>query len=126
MNAKKANLRVVIEHLINGMKASSDHDWVEGARQGDAAAIAELHHRYWRAARATAYGVTADLDLAEDAACEAFYAAIESLTDLKDPRGCRRLRDVAEQIMKGTRLMDPQRKQILQQLRGATEEGIIS
>ncbi|MHC4156047.1 MAG: RNA polymerase sigma factor [Planctomycetota bacterium] len=120
MNAKKANLRVVIEHLVDGMNESSEQGWVERAKQGDAAAIAELYRRYWRAARATAYGVTADLDLAEDAACEAFYAAIESLTDLK------RLRDVAEQIMKGTRLMDLQRKQILQQLRGATEEGIIS
>jgi RNA polymerase sigma factor (sigma-70 family) len=66
------------------MKEKTEQDWVERAGQGEAAAIAELYRRYWRAARATAYGVTADLDLAEDAACEAFYAAIGGLQDLRD------------------------------------------
>jgi RNA polymerase sigma factor (sigma-70 family) len=206
------------------MNESSQQDWVERAKQGDAAAIAELYRRYWRAARATAYGVTADLDMAEDAACEAFYAALERLADLKDPQrfgpwlrtivmrtagrlkkakpkengvelhtlpdgqslppgadleqreltamvheavrnlsetlreamslfyfegysvedaarfldvpvgtlkrrlheGRRQLRDVAEQIMKGTRPMNPQREQILRQLRDAASEGIDS
>jgi len=32
----------------------------------------------------TAYGVTGDLSLAEDAASEAFYAALDSLQDLRD------------------------------------------
>ncbi|MHC4060338.1 MAG: RNA polymerase sigma factor [Planctomycetota bacterium] len=67
------------------MKERTEQDWVEMARQGDAAAIAELYRRYWRAARATAYGVTGDLGLAEDAACEAFYAALDGLQDLRDP-----------------------------------------
>jgi RNA polymerase sigma factor (sigma-70 family) len=224
INAKKANPRAVIEHLIDGMNESSEQDWVERAKQGDAAAVAELYRRYWRAARATAYGVTADLDLAEDAACEAFYAALDNLADLRDPQrfgpwlrtivmrtagrlkkakpkengvelhtlpdaqsappgadleqreltalvhqavrnlsenlreamslfyfegysakdaarfldvpvgtlkrrlheGRRRLRDAAEQIIKGTRPTDPKREQILQQLRDAMNEGIDS
>ena len=57
---------------------------VERAGQCDAAAIAELYKHYWRAARAAAYGITADINLAEDAASEAFYAALGSLQDLKD------------------------------------------
>lgn len=206
------------------MNDHSEQDLVERAKEGDAAAIAELYRRYWRAARATAYGVTADLDLAEDAASEAFYAALDNLADLKDPQrfgpwlraivvrtaghlkaarinehggephtlpdeqcpppdagleqreltamvyeavrnlsetlreamslfyfegysvkdaagfldvpvgtlkrrlhqGRRRLRDAAEQIMKGTRPADPQREQILHQLRDAMDEGIHS
>jgi len=66
------------------MKASTEQDWVERAKKGELAAIAELYRRYWRAARATAYGVTADLVLAEDTASEAFYAAIDGLRDLRD------------------------------------------
>ena len=206
------------------MNHSSEQDWVERAKQGDGGAIAELYRRYWRAARATAYGVTADLELAEDAANEAFYAALDNLADLRDPQrfgpwlrtivartasrlkatklkehggelhtlpdgqsappgadleqreltalvheavrklsetlrepmslfyfegysvkhaarflhvpigtlkrrlheGRRRLRDAAEQIMKGTRPTDPKREQILNRLRDAMEEGIHS
>jgi len=66
------------------MKENTEQDWVERAKQREPAAIAELYRRYWRAARATAYGVMGDLELAEDAASEAFYAAIDSLQDLKD------------------------------------------
>jgi RNA polymerase sigma factor (sigma-70 family) len=66
------------------MEQNSEQDWVQRAKQGEPAAIAELFRLYWRAARAAAYGVTADFALAEDAASEAFYAAIESLPDLKD------------------------------------------
>jgi len=66
------------------MKENTEQDWVQRARQGEPAAVAELYRRYWRAARAAAYGVTGDFALAEDAASEAFYAAIESLPDLKD------------------------------------------
>jgi RNA polymerase sigma factor (sigma-70 family) len=206
------------------MKENTEQDWVERARRREPAAIAELYRRYWRAARATAYGVTADLDLAEDAASEAFYAAIDNLHDLKDTQrfgpwlrtivvrtagrlqatrskqngaelhtlpdakspppgvdleqrevtalihqavrnlsqtlreamslfyfegyslkeaarfldvptgtlkrrlheGRRRLRDSAEQIMRGTKPMDPQREEILRQLTDAMAEGIHS
>ena len=66
------------------MKDNTEQDWVQRAKQGETAAIAELFRRYWRAARAAAYGVTGDFALAEDTASEAFYAAIESLPDLRD------------------------------------------
>lgn len=66
------------------MTKNAENDWVERAKQGEAEAIAELYGHYWRAARATAYGVTADFALAEDAASEAFFAALESLQDLRD------------------------------------------
>jgi len=68
------------------MEQNSEQNWVKRAKQGDTAAIAELFRLYWRAARAAAYGVTGNFALAEDAASEAFYAAIESLPDLKDER----------------------------------------
>ena len=66
------------------MKENKEQDWVESAQQGESAAIAELYRRYWRAARATAYGVTGDLGLAEDATSEALYTALGSLQDLRD------------------------------------------
>ncbi|MHC4574106.1 MAG: RNA polymerase sigma factor [Planctomycetota bacterium] len=66
------------------MQESSEQDVVERARRREPAAIAELYRRYWRAARAAAYGVTGDLDLAEDAASEAFRAALEGLQELRD------------------------------------------
>ena len=66
------------------MEQNSEQDWVQRAKQGEPAAIAELFRLYWRAARAAAYGVTGDFALAEDAASEAFYAAIESLPGLRD------------------------------------------
>jgi RNA polymerase sigma factor (sigma-70 family) len=68
------------------MSQNIEHDWVERARQGEPAAVAELYRRYWRAARAAAYGVTGDLSLAEDAASEAFSAAMSGLADLRDPQ----------------------------------------
>ncbi len=68
------------------MSQNAEHDWVERARQGQPAAIAELYRLYWRAARAAAYGVTGDLSLAEDAASEAFTTAMSSLADLRDPQ----------------------------------------
>jgi len=67
------------------MSQNNEHDWVERAKQGEPVAIAELYRRYWRAARAAAYGVTGDLSLAEDAASEAFSAAMSGLADLRDP-----------------------------------------
>jgi RNA polymerase sigma factor (sigma-70 family) len=69
------------------MEQNTEQDWVKRAKQGEPAAVAELFRLYWRAARAAraaAFGVTGDFALAEDAASEAFYAAIESLPDLKD------------------------------------------
>lgn len=66
------------------MAESIEPDWVERARQGDSTAVGVLYNRYWRAARAAAYGVTGDIVLAEDAASEAFCAALQSLADLRD------------------------------------------
>jgi len=81
---KKANLESITGHIMDSMKENTEENWVDRAKQGDPAAIAELFRIYWRAARAAAYGVTGDFALAEDAASEAFYAAIESLPDLRD------------------------------------------
>jgi RNA polymerase sigma-70 factor (ECF subfamily) len=66
------------------MEQNSEQNWVQLTKQGEAAAVAELFRLYWRAARAAAFGVTGDFALAEDAASEAFYAAIESLPNLRD------------------------------------------
>jgi len=66
------------------MSENQDQDWVERAKRGDPAAVAELYRRYWRAARAAAYGVTGELSLAEDATSEAFCAALEGLAELRD------------------------------------------
>lgn len=66
------------------MKDNIQPDSVERAKNGEPDAIAELYNRYWRAARAAAYGVTAEINLAEDAASEAFYTALKNLHDLKD------------------------------------------
>ena len=71
--------------LMDEMAENTDKTCVERARRGDPAAIGELHQRYWRAARAAAYGVTGNLTLAEDAASEAFCAALENLPSLRDP-----------------------------------------
>ncbi|UCD52245.1 MAG: sigma-70 family RNA polymerase sigma factor [Phycisphaerales bacterium] len=66
------------------MAENPDKTCMERARHGDPTAIGELYQRYWRAARAAAYGVTGDLAQAEDAASEAFCAALESLSNLQD------------------------------------------
>jgi DNA-directed RNA polymerase specialized sigma24 family protein len=66
------------------MSQNTEHDWVERAKRGEPAAIGELYRRYWRAARATAYGVSGNFTLAEDAASEAFCAALESLHGLRE------------------------------------------
>lgn len=68
------------------MAPYNDADWVQRAQQGDAESIAELYKRYWRAARAAAYGVAGDYSLAEDAASEAFAAAMQALPGLEDPQ----------------------------------------
>ncbi len=71
-------------HYSMGMTENTEQDWIERARQGEPAAVAELYRRYWRAARAAACGVMGDFSLAEDAASEAFYAALDGLQGLKD------------------------------------------
>ena len=61
-----------------------EQTYVEQARRGDATAVGALYQRYWRAARAAAYGVTSDIVRAEDAASEAFCKALEHLADLRE------------------------------------------
>jgi RNA polymerase sigma factor (sigma-70 family) len=67
------------------MREHADRELVELARRGDAAAIGELFSRYWRAARAAAFGVTGEFASAEDAAAEAFRQALAGLDSLRDP-----------------------------------------
>lgn len=62
-----------------------DPELVERARRGDGAAIAGLFSRYWRAARAAAFGVTGEFASAEDAAAEAFRHALGGMGSLRDP-----------------------------------------
>jgi RNA polymerase sigma factor (sigma-70 family) len=68
------------------MAEHTEQSWVERATRGEPAAVAELYQRYWRAARAAAYGVTGNLSQAEDAASEAFFTAMESLASLRNPQ----------------------------------------
>src|SRR4030095_3355551 len=58
---------------------------VERGRQGIGAAIGELFSRYWRAARAAAFGVTGEFASAEDAAAEGFRQALAGMDGLRDP-----------------------------------------
>jgi RNA polymerase sigma factor (sigma-70 family) len=67
------------------MSKLTDRELVARAQRGDGAAIGELFSRYWRAARAAAFGVTGEFAAAEDAASEAFQQALMSLTSLRDP-----------------------------------------
>ena len=67
------------------MSEHADRELVELARRGHAPAIAELFSRYWRAARAAAFGVTGEFASAEDAAAEAFRQALIGLDSLQDP-----------------------------------------
>ena len=46
--------------------------------------MGELFSRYWRAARAAAFGVTGEFGSAEDAAAEAFQQALAGLDSLRD------------------------------------------
>ena len=62
-----------------------DRELVERARRGDGAALGELFSRYWRAARAAAFGVTGEFASAEDAAAEGFRQALAGLESLRDP-----------------------------------------
>lgn len=65
--------------------AVPDRELVERARRGDGVAIGELFSRYWRAARAAAFGVTGEFASAEDAAAEGFRQAWAGLHSLRDP-----------------------------------------
>jgi RNA polymerase sigma factor (sigma-70 family) len=67
------------------MSDRADGELVELAQRGDGAAIGELFSRYWRAARAAAFGVTGELASAEDAAAEAFREALAGMDSLRDP-----------------------------------------
>lgn len=67
------------------MEKSNEQSWIERAQAGDREAIGYLYKTYWRAARATAFGVMGDYHLAEDAAADAFAAAMAGLQGLKDP-----------------------------------------
>src|SRR4029453_19322574 len=64
--------------------SAPDRELVERARQGDGAAIGELFSRYWRAARAAAFGVTGEFASAEDAAAEGFRQAWAGIHSLRD------------------------------------------
>jgi RNA polymerase sigma-70 factor (ECF subfamily) len=65
--------------------AETDRELVLRARAGDGNAVAELFTRFWRAARATAYGALRNVPAAEDAAAEAFRLALPGLNRLRDP-----------------------------------------
>ncbi len=55
---------------------ASDAELVTAARDGDREAFGELVRRYERAVRATALGVLGNYHAADDAAQEAFVAAL--------------------------------------------------
>jgi RNA polymerase sigma factor (sigma-70 family) len=67
------------------MSERSDRELVHLAHRGEKTAIGELFSRYWRAARAAAFGVTGEFASAEDAAAEAFQQALAGMDSLRDP-----------------------------------------
>lgn len=85
LSQNSANKRHRCAHLLYEMSDHEDRELVELARRGDAAGVGELFSRYWRAARAAAFGVTGELASAEDAAAEAFREALAGLNSLRDP-----------------------------------------
>jgi len=64
---------------------SIDRTLVQQAQRGDRAAIGALFSRYWRLARAAAFGVTKEFASAEDAAAEGFKEAFIGIDSLEDP-----------------------------------------
>jgi RNA polymerase sigma-70 factor (ECF subfamily) len=82
---EKSEPCVVDFPLTYDMAEPTDEKLVEDVQRGSTEAVAELYRRYWRAARAAAYGVTADVAAAEDAAAEGLQAALTSLRKLKSP-----------------------------------------
>ena len=67
------------------MNESVDRTLVQQAQRGDRAAIGALFSRYWRLARAAAFGVTKEFASAEDAAAEGFKEAFIGIDSLQDP-----------------------------------------
>lgn len=67
------------------MRDRTDSELAAEAQQGNREALGELFSRYWRASRATAFGVTGDLSSAEDAAAEAFRQTLVSIHSLRNP-----------------------------------------
>ncbi|MBL8238290.1 MAG: sigma-70 family RNA polymerase sigma factor [Bryobacterales bacterium] len=67
------------------MTEPTNSELITRVQHGDPAATAELFTRFWRAARATAFGVTGDWANAEDAASEAFCQALTGIGTLHDP-----------------------------------------
>ncbi len=63
----------------------SDGELVDRVRRGEGAAAGELFSRYWRAARAAAFGATGEWASAEDAASEGFRQALVRIGSLEDP-----------------------------------------
>lgn len=121
----------------------SDATLVERAREGDEQAFGTLVDRYARAAYSVAFSVTGSHQDAEDAAQEAFVAALERLEDCRDParfggwfltivrnrsRNLRRresLRD-GDEIPEGlpSRLLGPDRAAESAELRGALRRAL--
>ena len=66
------------------MSERTDRELVEHAQSGDAAATGELFERYWRAARAAAFGATGEIASAEDAAAAAFSDVMAGISALRD------------------------------------------
>lgn len=67
------------------MSGEADRDLVRRVQVGDSAATGELFKRYWRPARAAAFGVTGEWAGAEDAASEALCEALSGIKTLQDP-----------------------------------------
>lgn len=67
------------------MKETADDELVRRVQNGDREAIGLLFARYWRAARASAFGVIGDWSAAEDAASRGFWNAITGIGSLQDP-----------------------------------------
>ncbi|HEU0141305.1 MAG TPA: sigma-70 family RNA polymerase sigma factor [Bryobacteraceae bacterium] len=67
------------------MSEQADGALVRRVQSGEPAAAGELFKRYWRSARAAAYGVTGDWLAAEDAASEGLSKAIAGIGSLADP-----------------------------------------
>lgn len=67
------------------MNSPSDPELIERIGRGDREAVAEFFRRYWKAARAAAFGVTADLASADDAAADGLQQALTGLNKLKQP-----------------------------------------
>jgi len=63
----------------------NERELVQQVQCGDRAATGELFSRFWRAARAAAFGVTGEWASAEDAASEGLRQALANIGSLQDP-----------------------------------------